>query len=112
MSRSDALSTISHLADTGARWGRDVRLPDVDLSDLSLPDVSDLRLPEVRLPDVHLPDVSAPDLGGVRDTVRRRPSWVVMGALTLVATIGIVVVVRRRRAAADSEESAGLASVA
>jgi len=35
-----------------------------------------------------------------------------MGALTLVATIGIVVVVRRRRAAADSEESAGLASVA
>ncbi len=110
MSRSDALSTISHLADTGARWGRDVRLPDVDLSDLSLPDVSDLRLPDVRLPDVHLPDVSAPDR--VRDTVRRRPSWLVIGALALVATIGIVVVVRRRRAAADSEESAGLASVA
>jgi len=112
MSRPDALSTISHLADTGARWGRDVRLPDIDLSDLSLPDVSDLHLPDVRLRDVRLPDVSAPDLGDVRDTVRSRPSWLVVGALALVATIGIVVVVRRRRAANAGEESAELASVA
>lgn len=106
MSRSDALSTLTHLADTGARLSREVRLPEVRLPDI---DLSDLSLPEI--PDVRLPEVSAPDLTVVTDTVRRRPSWFVIGAVGVVATLGIVLLVKRRRAA-DDRKSAELASVA
>lgn len=109
MSRSDALSTLSHLADKGARLSRDVRLPEVRLPDIDLSDLPEL--PDVRLPDVRLPDVSAPDLSAVTDSVRRRPSWVAIGVVGLVAALGIVWAVRRRRSSAE-ERSADLASVA
>jgi hypothetical protein len=107
MSRSDALSTLAHLADTGARLSRDVRLPDVHLPDV---DFSEFSFPDV--PEVHLPDVSVPDLAVVKDTVRRRPSWLVWGAVALVTTVGVVVIVRRRRSRSEHEQSPELASVA
>ena len=107
MSRPDALSTLANLADTGVRLTRDVRLPDVDFAELSIPEFS---FPDV--PDVHLPDVIIPDLAVVKDTVRRRPSWLVVGAVALVTTVGIVVIVRRRRSKNTQGQSPELASVA